>query len=55
MGGSRRFGVIFVFGSVATIARADDGSAPEEEPVTREAVIEDTSVGEAITETAAPG
>lgn len=55
MSGLRWFGVIFVLGFVASGARADDGSATEEEPVIREAIIEDTSVGEAITETAAPG
>jgi hypothetical protein len=55
MRGSRWFGVVLVLGLAAASARADEGSAPEEEPVTREAIIEETSVGEAISETAAPG
>ena len=51
----RWFGVILVLGLIAPIARAEDGKASDDEPVVREAIIEDTSVGEAIAETAAPG
>ena len=55
MRGLRWFGVILVLGLIAPIARAEDGKASDDEPVVREAIIEDTSVGEAIAETAAPG
>jgi hypothetical protein len=55
MRGLRWFGVIFVLGLIAPIARAEDGKPSDDEPVVREAIIEATSVGEAIAETAAPG
>ena len=55
MRGLRWFGVILVLGLIAPVARAEDGKASDDEPVVREAIIEDTSVGEAIAETAAPG
>ncbi len=55
MRGLRWFGVIFVLGLIAPIARAEDGNPSDDEPVVREAIIEATSVGEAIAETAAPG
>jgi hypothetical protein len=55
MRGLRWFGVIFVLGLIAPIARAEDAKPSDDEPVVREAIIEATSVGEAIAETAAPG
>ncbi len=55
MSGLRWFGVTLVLGLWAVNARADDSNTEESEPVVREAIIEETSVGEAITETAAPG
>ena len=55
MRGLRWFGVILVLDLIAPVARAEDGKPSDDEPVVREAIIEDTSVGEAIAETAAPG
>jgi hypothetical protein len=59
MSGSRWVGVVFVLalvlGFAGGSARADDQGAGDGEPSEREAIIEQTSVGEAITETAAPG
>jgi len=48
--------VVALFGGLlAMSARADDQGGQDAEPVVREAIIEDTSMGEAVTETAAPG
>ena len=55
MKGSRWFGFVLVLGLVGASARADDKPVEDAEPVEREAIIEETSVGEAIAETAAPG
>jgi hypothetical protein len=55
MKGSRWFGVVLVLGLIGTSARAEDKPVEETETVEREAIIEETSVGEAIAETAAPG
>ena len=52
---SRWFGIALALASLAANASAEDEPAEATEPVTREAIIEDTSVGEAIAETAAPG
>jgi hypothetical protein len=48
-------GLAVALGLAATSAQADDKAEKAPEPVEREALIEETSVGEAITETAAPG
>jgi len=55
MKGSRWFGIVLVLGLIGTSARAEDEGVEETETVEREAIIEETSVGEAIAETAAPG
>ena len=55
MKGSRWFGIVLVLGLIGTSARAEDKPVEETETVEREAIIEETSVGEAIAETAAPG
>jgi hypothetical protein len=55
MSGSRLFGAVVVCGLAAASARADDRPAEDTEPVERETIVEETSVGEAIVETAAPG
>ena len=55
MKGSRWFGVVLLVGLMGASARADDKPVEETETVEREAIIEETSVGEAIAETAAPG
>jgi hypothetical protein len=52
---SRLFGAALALGLAAMTAEADEPAAKDPEPVEREALIEETSVGEAITETAAPG
>jgi len=52
---SRVLGAALVLGLGAAGAQAEDQVEREAEPVEREALIEETSVGEAITETAAPG
>lgn len=44
-----------VLGSWAHHARAEDKPTAEAEPVVREAIVEETSRGEAVSETAAPG
>jgi hypothetical protein len=54
----RRFGAALVFGLAASSAHAQGkavGGAAEPTPVMREAIIEQTSRGDAVTETAAPG
>jgi hypothetical protein len=55
MKGSRWFGIVLVLGLIGTSASAEDKPVEETETVEREAIIEETSVGEAIAETAAPG
>ena len=55
MKGSRWFGIVLVLGLIGTSASAEDKPVAETETVEREAIIEETSVGEAIAETAAPG
>jgi hypothetical protein len=52
---SKLLGIALFCGLATVSARADDEGAEEAEPIEREAIIEDTSMGEAITETAAPG
>lgn len=47
-------GVALLVASTATVVRAEE-APKEEEPVVREALIEQTSRGEAVAETAAPG
>jgi len=55
MKGSRWIGVFLVVGLMGASAAAQDKAVEEAETVEREAIIEETSVGEAIAETAAPG
>ena len=55
MHGSRLFFVSLILGFAAASAGADDAPAEGSDEVTREALIEETSLGDAITETAAPG
>ncbi|MGB9338469.1 MAG: hypothetical protein WCB63_04510 [Polyangiales bacterium] len=52
---SRLFGAALALGLAAMTAEADEPAVKDPEPVESEALIEETSVGEAITETAAPG
>jgi hypothetical protein len=51
---STRFAAALVLGLVAVGARAQEKKA-EPEPVEREAIVQETSEGEAVSETAAPG
>ena len=55
MKGSRWFAVVLVVGLAGASAHADDEPVEETETVEREAIIEETSAGEALAETAAPG
>ena len=55
MKGSRWFAVALALGLLGTRARAEEKAAEDTETTEREAIIEETSVGEAIAETAAPG
>ncbi|MGB5704164.1 MAG: hypothetical protein WBM48_15190, partial [Polyangiales bacterium] len=58
MGLWKRFAAVLVFGLLAVDARAQDKAADgadEAAPVVREAIIEETSRGAAVSETAAPG
>ena len=55
MKGSRWFAVVLVLGLAGATAHADDEPVEETETVEREAIIEETSAGEALAETAAPG
>ncbi|MFW2389508.1 MAG: hypothetical protein ACN4G0_14300 [Polyangiales bacterium] len=48
-------GLVLIFGLAAAQARAEEKPGNEPEPVEREALIEQTTVGEAVIETAAPG
>ena len=48
-------GAALALGLAAMTAEAEEPAVKDPEPVEREALIEETSVGEAITETAAPG
>jgi len=48
-------GLVLIFGFCAAQARAEEKPGNEPEPVEREALIEQTTVGEAVIETAAPG
>ncbi len=52
---AQSFGVAVVLSLLAAGTRADEPAAQDSETVEREAIIEETSVGEAIAETAAPG
>ena len=55
MKGSRWIGVFLVVGLMGASAAAQDKAVEEAETVEREAIIEETSVGEALAEPAAPG
>jgi hypothetical protein len=48
-------GAALALGLAAMTAKAEEPAVKDPEPVEREALVEETSVGEAITETAAPG
>ncbi len=48
-------GAALALGLAAMTAEAEEPAVKDPEPVEREALVEETSVGEAITETAAPG
>ena len=48
-------GLVLIFGLAAAQARAEEKPGNEPEPVEREALIEQTTVGAAVIETAAPG
>ena len=50
-----RFVAALALGLVAVIAHAESEEPKGEEPPVREAIVEDTSLGQAISETAAPG
>jgi hypothetical protein len=55
MARSLTLGLLMLLGLTSASVRAEDENVGNPEPVEREALIEQTSVGDAVTETAAPG